>query len=357
MKRNLRLKAVSGLLFNAVMGFVLAFVLGVLPAVGAVAAVGGTMMLGGFMPKGVAMDGVLTEVWTGELIKALRSGDKATFLDGLPDYSQYAENDVIHMVDVGGDPDVLVNNTTYPIAIQQLTDTDAVFSLDKFQTKPTSITDDELYALSYDKMASVKERHSQALLVKKYAKAIHALAPDSNAAKTPVLKTTGDVEGGAATGRRMMQRSDIIALKKKFDVMQVPTEDRRLVLCPDHVNDLLMQDQKFAEQYYNYTTGKIANLYGFQVYEFVNNPVYKAAGTKVAFGTAAGANEFQASVAFYGKMTFKATGSTKMYYSEAKTDPENQRSLINFRHYFIVLPKKKEAIAAIMSDYKASNNS
>ena len=206
-------------------------------------------------------------------------------------------------------------------------------------------------------MASVKERHSQALLVKKYAKAIHALAPDSNAAKTPVLKTTGDVEGGAATGRRMMQRSDIIALKKKFDVMQVPTEDRRLVLCPDHVNDLLMQDQKFAEQYYNYTTGKIANLYGFQVYEFVNNPVYKAAGTKVAFGTAAGANEFQASVAFYGKMTFKATGSTKMYYSEAKTDPENQRSLINFRHYFIVLPKKKEAIAAIMSDYKASDNS
>ena len=357
MKRNLRLKAVSGLLFNAVMGFVLAFVLGVLPAVGAVAAVGGTMMLGGFMPKGVAMDGVLTEVWTDELIKALRSGDKATFLDGLPDYSQYAENDVIHMVDVGGDPDVLVNNTTYPIAIQQLTDTDAVFSLDKFQTKPTSITDDELYALSYDKMASVKERHSQALLVKKYAKAIHALAPDSNAAKTPVLKTTGDVEGGAATGRRMMQRSDIIALKKKFDVMQVPTEDRRLVLCPDHVNDLLMQDQKFAEQYYNYTTGKIANLYGFQVYEFVNNPVYKAAGTKVAFGTAAGANEFQASVAFYGKMTFKATGSTKMYYSEAKTDPENQRSLINFRHYFIVLPKKKEAIAAIMSDYKASDNS
>lgn len=39
-------------------------------------------------------------------------------------------------------------------------------------------------------------------MVKKYAKAIHALAPDSNAAKTPVLKTTGDVEGGAATGHQ-----------------------------------------------------------------------------------------------------------------------------------------------------------
>lgn len=354
MKRNLKLKAVSGLLFNAVMGFVLAFALGVLPAVGAVAAVGGTMMLGGFIPKGVAMDGVLTEVWTGELIKALRAGDKATFLDGLPDYSQYAENDVIHMVNVGGDPDVLVNNTTYPISIQQLTDTDAVFSLDKFQTKATPITDDELHALSYDKMASVKERHAQALLVNKYAKAIHALAPDGNAAKTPVLKTTGEVEGGTVTGRRMLRREDIVMLKKKFDAMQVPAEGRRLVLCSDHVNDLLLQDQKFSEQYYNYTSGKIANLYGFQVYEYVNNPVYKIAGTKVVFGTAAAANEFQASVAFYDKMTFKATGTTTMYYSEAKTDPLNQRSLVNFRHYFIVLPKKKEAMAAIMSDYKAS---
>lgn len=354
MKQDVKWKVVGGLLFNAVMGWVLALALGVLPVAGVVAAVAVTIVLGEFMPKGAAMGGVLTEVWTGELTKSLRSGDKASFLDGLPDYSQYAENDVIHMVDVGGDPDVLVNNTTYPLSIQEITDTDAVFSLDKFQTKPTSITDDELYALSYDKMSSVKERHAQALLVKKFAKAIHAMAPDKDTAKTPVLTTTGSVEGGGATGRGMLQRSDIIALKKKFDQMQVPAEDRRLVLCPDHVNDLLLQDQKFAEQYYNYTTGKIANLYGFQVYEFVNNPVYKAAGTKVAFANAAGANEFQASVAFYGKMMFKATGSTKMYYSEARTDPQNQRSLVNFRHYFIVLPKRKEAIAAIMSGFQAT---
>lgn len=351
MKRDLVMKAVSGLLFNAAMGGMLALALGVSPMTGVLAAVALTMLLGAFMPKGAAMDGVLTEVWTGEVIKALRSGDKATFLDGLPDYSQYAENDVIHMVDVGGDPDVLVNNTTYPLSIQEITDTDAVFSLDKFQTRPTSVTDDELYALSYDKMASVKERHAQALLVKKFAKAIHAMAPDKDAPKTPVLVTTGEVEGGGTTGRKTLRRADIIALKKKFDKLQIPTEDRRLVLCPDHVNDLLLADQKFSEQYYNYTTGKIANLYGFQVYEFVNCPSYKKVGTKVAFATAPGANEFQASVAFYGKMVFKATGSTKMYYSEAATDPQNQRSLVNFRHYFIVLPKKKEAIAAIMSGY------
>lgn len=350
---NAVIKIISGTLFNVLLGVLLVSIVGCDPIYGVASGVALSAALPGFMPAGCAFSGVLTEVWTGEMIKALRSGDKASFLDGLPDYSQYAENDVIHMVDVGGDPDVLVNNTTYPLDIQEITDTDAVFALDKFQTKATPVTDDELFALSYDKMTSVKERHAQALLVTKFGKSIHALAPDKAAAKTPVLKTTGEVEGGTATGRRMLRREDIVLLKKKFDEMQIPTDGRRLVLCSDHVNDLLLQDQKFAEQYYNYTTGKIANLYGFQVYEYVNNPVYKVAGTKVAFGAVVEANEYQASVAFYDKMTFKATGTTTMYYSEAKTDPLNQRSLVNFRHYYIVLPKKKEAIAAIMSEYKS----
>ncbi len=354
MKTKFGLKAMTALLFNAVMGIMLAAFMGVSATAGVATAVGVSLAAGKYMPSGSLCEGVLTEVWTGELIKALRAGDVATFLDGLPDYSQYAENDVIHMIDVGGDPEVLVNNKTYPLDVQNITDNDAVFSLDKFQTKPNPVTDDELYASSYDKMASLKERHADAIKEKKFAKAIHALAPDSNAEKTPVLKTTGEVVGGGTTGRRRLQMSDIISLKDKFDKMKVPVQGRRLVLCSDHVNDLLLTDQKFKDQYYNYVTGKIANLYGFEVYEYSDNPVYKVAGGKVAFGTAASANEYQASVAFYTKRVFKASGSTKMYYSEAKTDPLNQRSLVNFRHYFIVLPKKKEAMGAIMSEYKAS---
>lgn len=349
--RQKGIKAITALLFNAMMGVMIATLMGVPAAAGAATAVGVSLAAGPFMPSGSLCEGVLTEVWTGELIKTLRSGDVATFLDGIPDYSQYADNDVIHMIDVGGDPDVLVNNTTYPLTIQTITDSDAVFSLDKFQTKPTPVTDDELYASSYDKMASLKERHADAIKEKKYAKAIHALAPDSNTAKTPVLKTTGEIVGGGTSGRRRLQISDIVDLKDKFDKMKVPVQGRRLVLCSDHVNDLLLCDQKFRDQYYNYTTGKISNLYGFEVFEYSDNPVYKSTQAKVAFGTAAGTNEYQASVAFYTKRAFKASGSTKMYYSEAKTDPLNQRSLVNFRHYFIVLPKKRDAMAAIMSDH------
>lgn len=36
------------------------------------------------------------------------------------------------------------------------------------------------------------------------------------------------------------------------------------MLCNDHVNDLLEDDQKFRDQYYNYTTGKVMNMYGLK---------------------------------------------------------------------------------------------
>jgi hypothetical protein len=338
------LKFALALLINAFIGVATCLALGAPAAIGAIGAPALAAAIGQYDASNLYA-GVLVEVWTGEMIKKLRTADVATFLDGLPDYSQYAENDLIHFVDIGADPDILVNNTTYPIAVQALADGDKVFQLDKFQTKATPITDDELYALSYDKMASVKERHGKAILEAKYTKAIHALAPASNSANTPVIETSGE----AIDGRLRLRRQDMVNLKTKFDALGVPVPGRRLVLCSEHVNDLLSQDQKFAEQYYHYTSGKILNLFGFEIYEYQANPYYTAAGNKKGYGVATGAEDRQASVAFYAPDMFKAMGSTKMYFSEAKTDPTMQRNLINFRHYYIVLPKKNRCIGAILS--------
>ena len=70
-------------------------------------------------------------------------------------------------------------------------------------------------------------------------------------------------------------------------------------------------------------------------------------------GATAEAGEFQCSFAFYTPRVFKATGNTKMYYSEAATDPEYQRNKINFTHRFICMPKKSDAAVVMRSDYQA----
>lgn len=348
------LKAITALLLNTLAGATIALLLGIPPIWGAILAVAGSVLLSIYLPASkypILRAGVLQEVWTGEMVKKLRQGEEATWLDGIPDASSVANNDVIHLVDVGGDPDVLINNTTYPIPIQKLPDGDIALKLDKFQTKPTAVTDDELYALSYDKMARVKESHSFAINNSKFVKAAHALCAQENTAKTPVLKTTGEKD--EATGRLRLTLKDVISLKNALDKLGVPAQGRRLVLCSDHVNDLLGSEQQFREQYnIDRANGTVGRLYGFDIYEYEMTPFYTKAGKKKDVGATADAGEFRCSFAFYTQRVFKCTGSTKMYYSEASTDPQNQQNLISFRHYFLAMPKKQDAGAVIMSAHK-----
>ena len=332
--------------FNALVGMMFAPLLGVSAAYGAVGANIMVAGIGQMAQTGALREGVFVEIWTGEMIKRLRAGLEASWLEGIPDNSVAVKADCIHLTEVGIDPDVLINNTTYPIDLQDLDDVDKTISLDKFQTKVTPITDDELHAISYDKMGRVEESHRNSIKDAEFLKAAHAMCPTKNTASTPVLVTTGQDDG---TGRKMMTPADIVRLKAALDKAKVPMEGRRLVLCPEHVNDLLMLDQKFANQFYNYTSGKPLNAYGFEVFQFANNPYYGSNGQKKAVGAEITATDRQASFAFWKGRMFKASGSLKMYYRDAQTNPQYQRNEINFRHYFIALPKKADANVAIYS--------
>lgn len=339
--------------FNSVAGATLASVAGFSPTAGAITGNAVGLFAGAWMPQGVAFSGVFTEIWTGEMIKAFRTAAESLgWYDRIRSYDQYVENDVIHFTELGGDPTVLVNNTTYPLNIETLTDADKPISLDKFDTTATPVTDDELHACSYDKMASVQERHREALKEKVRQKAIHAIAPADNKTTAPVLVTTGAANGT----RKMFTPDDLLALKRAFDTMGIPTSDRILVLCNDHVNDLLATEQKFKDHYnINQTDGKIARLYGFDIYEYNGTPYYNATTKKkLAWGSAPAATDMQASVAYYNGRMMKANGSVQFYHSEASKDPLYHRNLVNFRKWGICLPlTDKNCMAAVISDKAA----
>lgn len=323
--------------FNAAAGAACAVAIGCAPEAGAIAGNVLALTVGHVAPKGALRAGVLTEVWTGEMIKAFRTAPESLgWMQRIRSYNQYVNQDVIHFVAIGGDPAVLVNNTTYPLAITALADADKPISLDKFSTEATPVTDDELHALSYDKMASVQERHRDALREKIAQRGIHAIAPDRQADNVPVIKTTGASDGT----RKKMVFGDLLTLKREFDKMGIPTTDRILVLCSDHVNDLLETEQKFKEHYnLNQTEGKICRMYGFDIYEYDGTPYYTmSTGVKLAWGALPTANDARASVAFYAGRMMKAYGSTTFYHSEAEKDPLYHRNLVNFEQYGICLP-------------------
>ena len=342
---TIMIKFLLALITNALVGGLVSAAMGISPVIGAI---GFNVMaaVAPALPGGALLAGLYAELWTGETVKAFRNSVASLgWLERIRSYDQsVASNNTINFTELGGDPTVLVNNTTYPIGVEALADANKAITLDKYQTKATPVTDDEVRGLAYDKKSTVIERHKETVNEKKFARALHALAPNTNTAFTPVVGTSGE----AVEGRKRLTVKDVLAMKAKFDKQRVPADGRVLVLCPDHVNDLLAQDTTFAQRYHDAQDGRIGRLYGFEVFEFVDAPRYNSTSlAKVGFDAEATSTDALASVAFYAPRMMKATGETTAYIDEPDTQQQTWR--YNVRHYFICLPLKNEGIGAIVS--------
>jgi hypothetical protein len=267
-----------------------------------------------------------------------------TWLQELKSKNNWVNNDVIKIPRQGAEPTVLINNTIYPIDKSQRLDDYIVVSLNKYDTENTIVTADELYALPYEKVSDVQMQHRETLEDVTARHALHSISPTQNGAKTPVLSTTGTDDG---TGRLRLTTKDIIRLKKSLDKLNVPKTGRVLVLCPDHVADLLEENITFYNQYHSATNGVLSsNYYGFIIYEANYTPTYTSLGVKVGFDAVSGAKV--SSVCFHKNFAVKASGSVERFARAAADDPENRQNTVGFRQWFVAVGIKDEGIGAII---------
>lgn len=297
------------------------------------------------------------EVWLTRVIQNLGTQNVAPWLDGVPELDvevtvfaegSASEINAIHVPLTDFNPDVLINNTAYPIALQAYDDDGVTLHLDKYQTLVTTLSDDQIIGASYDKIDIVTKSHTRSVNTKKYRKAIHSIAPQANTANMPVLIATGDpiVQGGPPT----LVYEDLIRLKASLDLIEGIGDDGwRLVLCSRHWNDLLRDRKNFADKLVNYNTGQPApQIAGFDLYQYKGNPMYTATGVKKAFGAAADATDRQASVFFWTGAISKKTGLTKQYFLKASENPRTQSNEYALRHYFLALRFQDMFVGAIV---------
>ena len=282
------------------------------------------------------------QIWTDQIMTGFYP--VASFLNYAKDFSPLADNDIINMADAGFDPNVLINNTTYPIAIKERADTPLSFELDLFETENTLVKNPEAVELSYDKMETVLYGHRMALQNTTSVKAAHAFAPNEDTEFTPVLQTTGEDNGD---GFKRLRIEDILKLKRKFDALNIPVDTRYLVLDPRHTEDLILHDLKSFKDITDFVNGVPKRFARFNVLEFSKNPEYDATTMeKIAFDAVNGNRTF-CSFAFSSDEVMKADGTLKMF--ERKDDPELRGTVIGFDKRFIALPIRNKAIGAIVS--------
>ncbi|AJA67324.1 hypothetical protein MYRA21_0080 [Myroides sp. A21] len=280
-----------------------------------------------------------------EMLKQLRHVH--SWVGEIRSRQNWVNNDTIKIPKRGKAPSVLIDNTNYPIVKNNREDSHVVVSLHKFDTENTVVTDDELYALPYEKTSDVQMQHRETLEDTTAEYGIWGLAPQK-AKETEnlyVVETTGEDD---KTGRLMLTSKDLRKLQEKMNKAGIDKKGRVLVLSDDHVSDLLEEDRKFYTQYQNHTEGVISkNYYGFIVYEDSTNPQYNDSLEKLPFGSATVGRT--ASVVFHKGSTAKATGTVKRFMRDASNDPEMRESTIGFRLWHIIVAYGVEGSAAIVS--------
>jgi hypothetical protein len=281
-----------------------------------------------------------------ELIKKFRHEN--SWVSDLVPKNSWVNNDVIKIPRQGAAPEVLINNGVYPIQSNNRDDDFITLSLNKYDTENTTVSDDELYALPYEKVNDVQVQHRESLEDVTAEHALHSIAVPAASATTPVLVTTGANDG---TGRKRLTTADLITLWKQLADLNVPLADRIIVLSTEHAADLMLEDSDRNKSWgSDWSSGKVPVYHvGFKLWTVSYSPRYNLVSTvwtKQGFGSALGR---PASIVYYKKHACKATGTVKRYARLADQDPENRRNTIGFRLWFIAIGIKSEGFAAIVS--------
>lgn len=283
------------------------------------------------------------QIWISQIMEKFYP--EASFLNFAKDMSENVEYDKINLADCGFDPEVLINNTTYPIAVAERTDTPLSIELSLYETENTLVRSPQAVELAYDKLESVIYGHRMALRAMAGNKSAHAYTPTQDTTNTPVLITTGDNNGD---GFKRLVPEDILKLKKRYDLLEVPFENRYLVLDPNHVEDLILYDLKAFKDITDFKDGQPNRFAGFNILQYTRTAKFDfTTRQKLPFGAVANENTVFSSFSFSSEEVMKAMGNMKMY--EKIDDPEQRATIVGFDMRFIALPIRNKAIGAIMA--------
>jgi len=258
------------------------------------------------------------------------------WLKELTSMDHMVENNTINLSQIGADPEVIKDNTTWPLTPTQRTDSGIAIPLATFDTEPTHVTNVEELETSYDKCQSVVAQHINALRTKAALSAIYNIAPAANTADAPVLTTSGEDRGD---GNKALTYADVLKLRTAFNKANLPMQGRILILSVEHEEDLLKEDVD------RYNRMMLTNtLAGFKVYTFNGTPTYEASGQKSAYGAVSGQ---PSSVAFLNTEVMRAMGTIE-------GEPERRWAdyrgwLLGFQMRFVAQPFRAKGTAAIYS--------
>lgn len=229
--------------------------------------------------------GVHEEVWGKEVASKLYPNN--SIVKKAQNDDKYATAKKVTLVVAGADPEVLLDNSTYPLVPTNRTDAVVEYDVRKLESRPTLLNVGlEDISLSYDKRQDVLKSHRASLQTKSTQYCIDTWAP-SGTITDRVIRTAGAdrkaIVKGATGNRKMITLEEIITAAELLDELDVPEAGRIAFFPAKMKNDLLrIPDIRKSDAFGQIVlpTGKVDTIAGFMimwrsqaaVYDNVANP-------------------------------------------------------------------------------------
>lgn len=342
----------TAIFFNACIGMAFAAFTGFNPlaCVSGANLIGLTIGLKAASPvTGLAFNAILRQISLAEIRTAFYAD--GAWLTRARNMDSYVNANTIDLADAGVDPEVLINNTTYPIEITERPDGNLEYTLDTLDTVNTKVGSIEQLLAAYDKRQDVIRSHRQSLLTTSLRLAAHAYAPNSNTADTPVLATTGSSTSIGGNNYKAISFDDIITMRGTFADKNFLSKGGNMIclLNPKHTMQLMKEDKDLYKKLLDINNYKPERFAGIEFYEYSDTPIYnKSTLVKKALKTAAlGTDSPATSVFFVDTEVFRCDGTYKMFMTA--DSPEYRADIVGFQKRFLAAPFKQQAIGAIVT--------
>lgn len=247
------------------------------------------------------LDGLQTEVWVADIIE--QPLPDSSFIVQSRDFSEYVSNNTLHLGEAGVDPDVHLNYFTQnneELPIQAIDDIPHEVLLQIWstnQTKHNNLLDAEL---SYDKRASVLNRHRNSLAKNMAQRTSFAWATSSDDEFNKILNLSASdsvIDG-------------LLDMQAFFRDLDLDMANMNILLTSQHAARIRKEDKKL---YKEIVSEKGATISDFRIFFYSKTPYYTADGVKKPWGAAVDSTDKKASVIWSSEEVFRCTGDVDVY--------------------------------------------
>lgn len=248
--------------------------------------------------KGIAMEGLQTEVW----IAGIKENPipNNSFVYQSVDLSQYVEHNKLHLAEAGIEPTVhedyfaTANN---PLPVANIEDIANEVVLHTYSTEQTRHRQLQEIELAYDKRSSVIQRHRVSLAKNIGKRAAYAWAPKKDDAWNKVcnLAASDSVIDAIIDIKSFLEGKDI------YDGINI-------CLNADHFARIRKEDKRLYKDIMNEN-----QMYGIKVFRYNQTPLYTKTGEKKPFGATKDTDDKQSSIVWVTDEVFRCFGDVEMY--------------------------------------------